>query len=110
MNQVGLSEQQDELRRMSQQIHFLNGKARGEGRRKKLYLQLIRRVRRMRKRLLRDLEPVRQNLESAPRSVAEPPARWPKKPWACIADDLARPWNKAPTSARDGSWRRRKSR
>ena len=56
MNQVGLEEQQEELRRMSQQILFLNGKARGQGRRQKLYFQLIRRVRRLRKRLLRDLE------------------------------------------------------
>jgi hypothetical protein len=29
MNQIGLLEQQEELRRMSQQIHFLNAKARG---------------------------------------------------------------------------------
>ena len=29
MNQIGLLEQLEELRRMSQQIHFLNGKARG---------------------------------------------------------------------------------
>ena len=63
MNQIGLLEQQQELRRMSQQIHFLNGKARGEAKRKKLYFQLLRRVRRLRKRLLRDLESVRWNLE-----------------------------------------------
>ena len=37
MNAIGLLEQQQELRRMSQQIHFLNGKARGEAKRKKLY-------------------------------------------------------------------------
>lgn len=64
MKQVGLAQQQEELRRMSQQILFLNGKARGQGKRKKLYFQLIRRVRRMRKRLVCDLEPVRENLES----------------------------------------------
>ncbi len=64
LKQVGLTEQQEEFRRMSQQILFLNGKARGQGRRQKLYFQLIRRVRRLRKRLLRDLEAVRQNLES----------------------------------------------
>jgi hypothetical protein len=32
MNQIGLLEQQEELRQMSQQIHFLNGKARGAAR------------------------------------------------------------------------------
>ena len=64
MNQIGLFEQQEELRRLNQQIHFLNGKARGEAKRKKLYFQLVRRVRRLRKRLLRDLESVRRNLES----------------------------------------------
>jgi hypothetical protein len=63
MNQIGLLEQQQELRRLSQQIHFLNGKVRGEAKRKKLYFQLLRRVRRLRKRLLRDLESVRRNLE-----------------------------------------------
>jgi hypothetical protein len=63
MNPIGLVEQQEELRGLSQQIHFLNGKARGEAKRKKLYFQLIRRVRRLRKRLLRDLELVRRNLE-----------------------------------------------
>jgi hypothetical protein len=35
MNQIGLLEQQEELRRLSQQIHFLNGKARGAAKRKK---------------------------------------------------------------------------
>ena len=50
--------------RMSQQILFLGGKARGQGRRKKLYCQLIRRVRRLRKRLLRDFERVYRNLET----------------------------------------------
>jgi len=64
MNSVGLAAQQEELRRMSQQILFLNGKARGQGRRKKLYFQLVRRVRRLRKRLLRDFERVLQNLET----------------------------------------------
>src|SRR6201997_2646214 len=64
MNQIGLLEQQQELRALSQQIHFLNGKARAEARRKKLYFQLLRRVGRLRKRLLRDLESVRRKLES----------------------------------------------
>ncbi|HEY2455722.1 MAG TPA: hypothetical protein VGI13_00370, partial [Candidatus Acidoferrum sp.] len=64
MNPVGLLEQQEELRRLNQQIHFLNGKARAEAKRKKLYFQLVRRVRRLRKRLLRDLESVRRKLES----------------------------------------------
>jgi hypothetical protein len=63
MNQIGLLEQQQELQRMSQQIDFLNGKARVEAKRKKLYFQLLRRVRRLRKRLLRDLESVGRNLE-----------------------------------------------
>src|ERR1700736_1935455 len=63
MNPIGLLEQQEELRRLNQQIHFLNGKARGEAKRKKLYFQLVRRVRRLRKRLLLDLESVRRNLE-----------------------------------------------
>src|ERR1700724_1383146 len=43
MNQIGLLEQLEELRRMSQQIHFLNGKARGAAKRKKVYFQLLRR-------------------------------------------------------------------
>jgi hypothetical protein len=63
MNQTGLLKQQQELRHLSQQIHFLNGKARGEAKREKLYFQLLRRVRRLRKRLLGDLESVRRNLE-----------------------------------------------
>ena len=48
---------------MSQQIDFLNGKARAEAKRKKLYFQLLRRVGRLRKSLLGDLESVRRNLE-----------------------------------------------
>jgi hypothetical protein len=63
MNQIGLLAQQQELRGLSQQIHFLNGKARGAAKRKKAYFQLLRRVRRLRKRLLGDLELVRRNLE-----------------------------------------------
>ena len=63
MNPIGLLEQHEELRRMNQQIHFLNGKARAEAKRQKVYFQLLRRVRRVRKRLLRDLESVRRNLE-----------------------------------------------
>jgi hypothetical protein len=88
MNQIGLSEQQEELRRMSQQMHFLNGKARGEAKRKKLYFQLIRRVRRLRKRLLRDLESVRRNLESR---TDLPPSRrlMGEEALSLIAEDLA---------------------
>jgi hypothetical protein len=63
MNQIGLLAQQQELRRLSQQIDFLNGKARAEAKRKKLYFHLLRRVRRLRKRLLRDLESVGRTLE-----------------------------------------------
>ena len=88
MNQIGLLEQQDELRRMSHQIDFLNGKARGEAKRKKLYFQLLRRVGRLRKRLLRDLESVRRNLE---RRTDLPPRRRLKAEEALclIAEDLA---------------------
>jgi hypothetical protein len=88
MNQIGLLEQQEELRRMSQQIDFLNGRARGEQKRKKLYFQLLRRVRRLRKRLLRDLESVRQNLEG--RTDLPPSRRLMGEEALClIADDLA---------------------
>jgi hypothetical protein len=88
MNPIGLLEQQEELRRLSQQIHFLTGKARAEAKRKKLYFQLIRRVRRLRKRLLRDLELVRRNLES--RSDLPPSRRLMAEEALClIADDLA---------------------
>jgi hypothetical protein len=71
MNQIGLLEQQKELRHLSQQIHFLNGKARAEAKRRKLYFHLVRRVRRLRKRLLRDLESVRRKLEGRCRSATE---------------------------------------
>lgn len=88
MNQIGLLEQQEELRRMSQQIDFLNGRARGEQKRKKLYFQLLRRVRRLRKRLLRDLESVRRNLEG--RADLLPSRRLMGEEALClIADDLA---------------------
>ena len=88
MNPIGLLEQQEELRRLSQQIHFLSGKARGEAKRKKWYFQLIRRVRRLRKRLLRDLETVRRNLES--RSDLPPSRRLMAEEALClIAADLA---------------------
>ena len=88
MNQIGLLEQQQELRALSQQIDFLNGKARAEARRKKLYFQLLRRVGRLRKRLLRDLESVRWNLESR---TDLPPSRRLKAEEALwlIAEDLA---------------------
>ena len=88
MNPIGLLEQQEELRRLSQQIHFLSGKARGEAKRKKWYFQLIRRVRRLRKRLLRDLETVRRNLEG--RSDLPPSRRLMAEEALClIAADLA---------------------
>ena len=88
MNPIGLFEQQEELRGLSQQIHFLNGKARGEAKRKKLYFQLIRRVRRLRKRLLRDLELVRRNLEGR---ADLPPSRrlMGEEALGLIVDDLA---------------------
>jgi hypothetical protein len=88
MNPIGLLEQQEELRRLSQQIHFLSGKARGEAKRKKWYFHLIRRVRRLRKRLLRDLETVRRNLES--RADLPPSRRLMGEEALClIAADLA---------------------
>jgi hypothetical protein len=88
MNPIGLLEQQEELRRMSQQIHFLNGKGRGAAKRKKLYFQLLRRVRRLRKRLLRDLESVRRNLEG--RTDLAPSRRLMGEEALClIAEDLA---------------------
>jgi hypothetical protein len=87
LQQVGLAVQQEELRRLSQQIHFLNGKARGEGKRKKLYFQLLRRVRRLRKRLVRDLEPVRAHL--AGRTDLPPRRRLPaEEAVAFMAEDL----------------------
>ena len=88
MNQIGLLAQQEELRRMSQQIHFLNGKARGAAKRKKVYFQLLRRVRRLRKRLLRDLESVRGNL--AGRADLLPSRRlMAEEALGLIAEDLA---------------------
>jgi hypothetical protein len=88
MNPIGLLEQQEELRRLSQQIHFLSGKPRGEAKRKKWYFHLIRRVRRLRKRLLRDLETVRRNLES--RADLPPSRRLMGEEALClIAADLA---------------------
>jgi hypothetical protein len=88
MNPIGLLEQQEELRRLSQQIHFLTGKARAGAKRKKWYFQLIRRVRRLRKRLLRDLETVRRNLEGR---ADLPPSRrlMAEETLGLIADDLA---------------------
>ena len=80
--------QQDKLRRMSQQIDFLNGKTRAEAKRKKLYFQLLRRVGRLRKHLPRDLESVRRNLEGR---TDLPPSRRLKAEEALglIAEDLA---------------------
>ena len=88
MNQSGLLEQQQELRGLSQQIDFLNGKARTEARRKKLYFQLLRRVRRLRKRLLRDLESVGRNLECR---TDLPPSRrlMAQEVLGLISEDLA---------------------
>jgi len=88
MNQIGLLVQQEELRRMSQQIDFLDGRARAEAKRKKLYFQLIRRVHRLRKRLLRDLESVRRNLEGR---TDLPPSRrlMGEEALRLIAEDLA---------------------
>src|ERR1700681_4962060 len=88
MNQIGLLEQQEELRSLSQQIHFLNGKAQGAAKRKKVYFQLLRRARRLRKRLLRDLELVRRNLEG--RTDLPPSRRLKGEEALClIAEDLA---------------------
>jgi hypothetical protein len=88
MNPIGLLEQQEELRRLNQQIHFLSGKARGEAKRKKLYFQLVRRVRRLRKRLVRDLESVRRNLEG--RTDLAPSRRLRgQEALGLIAEDLA---------------------
>src|SRR5258708_22024968 len=72
MNPIGLLEQQEELRRLSQQIHFLTGKARGEAKRKKWYFQLIRRVCGLGKRLLCELDTVCRNLGSR---ACLPPSR-----------------------------------
>src|ERR1700731_4683362 len=88
MNPIGLLVQHEELRRLSQQIDFLTGKARGEAKRKKLYFQLVRQVRRLRKRLLRDLALVRRNLEG--RCDLPPSRRLLGEEALClIADDLA---------------------
>ena len=88
MHPIGLLEQQEELRRLNQQIHFLNGKARAEAKRQKLYFQLVRRVRRLRKRLLRDLESVRRKLES--RTDLAPSRRLRgQEALGLIAEDLA---------------------
>jgi hypothetical protein len=87
MQQVGLAEQQEELRRLSQQILFLDGKARRQVKRQKLYFQLLRGVRRLRKRLLRDLEPVRQSLAAR---CDLPPSRrlMAEEAVALVAEDL----------------------
>jgi Transposase DDE domain len=87
MNPIGLLKQQEELRGLSQQIDFLSGKGRGEAKRKKLYFQLLRRVRRLRKRLLRDLESVCRNLEG--RDDLPPSRRLMGQEALClIAEDL----------------------
>ena len=88
MNPIGLLQQQQELRQYCQQIDFLQGKGRAEAKRKKLYFQLLRRVRRLRVRLLRDLELVRRNLE---RRTDLPPSRrlMAEEVLCLIAEDLA---------------------
>jgi hypothetical protein len=88
MNPIGLSAQQQELRRYCQQIDFFQGKGRAEAKRKKLYFQLLRRVRRIRKRLLRDLEAMRQNLEAR---TDLPPSRrlMSQEVLGLIAEDLS---------------------
>jgi hypothetical protein len=88
MNPIGLLQQQQELRQYCQQIAFLQGKGRAEAKRKKLYFQLLRRVRRLRVRLLRDLELVGRNLE---RRTDLPPSRrlMAEEVLCLIAEDLA---------------------
>jgi transposase, IS5 family len=87
MDPIGLLAQQQELRRYCQQIDFLQGKGRAEAKRKKLYFQLLRRVRRIRKRLLRDLESVCQKLEAR---TDLPPSRrlMSQEVLSLIAEDL----------------------
>ena len=77
-----------QTRLLSQQIHFLNGKARGEAKRKKLYFHLLRRVRRMRKRLLCDLESVRRHLEGRTDLLPSRRLMGEEALWL-IGDDLA---------------------
>jgi hypothetical protein len=87
MNPIGLLQQQQELRRYCRQIDFLQGKGRAEAKRRKLYFQLLRRVRRMRKRLLRDLELVGRKLENR---TDLPPSRrlMSEEVLSLIAEDL----------------------
>ena len=88
MNPIGLLEQQQELRRYGQQIDFLQGKGRAEAKRRKLYFQLLRRVRRIRQRLLRDLESVCRSLGAR---TDLPPSRrlMSEEVLGLIAEDLA---------------------
>jgi hypothetical protein len=87
MNPIGLSAQQQELQRYCQQIDFLQGKGRAEAKRRKLYFQLLRRVRRLRQRLLRDLESVCRKLEAR---TDLPPSRrlMSQEVLSLIAEDL----------------------
>ena len=87
MNPLGLLQQQQELGRYCRQIDFLQGKGRAEAKRRKLYFQLLRRVRRMRKRLLRDLELVARKLETR---TDLPPSRrlMSEEALSLIAEDL----------------------
>jgi hypothetical protein len=88
MNPIGLLEQQQELRRYGQQIDFLRGKGRAQAKRRKLYFQLLRRVRRIGKRLLRDFESVCRTLEAR---TDLPPSRrlMSEEVLGLIAEDLA---------------------
>ena len=88
MNPIGLLEQQQELRRYGQQIDFLQGKGRAQAKRRKLYFQLLGRVRRIGKRLLRDFESVRRTLEAR---TDLPPSRrlMSEEVLGLIAEDLA---------------------
>src|SRR5262249_37369306 len=63
MNPIGLSAQQQELRRYCQQIDFLQGNGRAEAKRKKLYFQLLGRAHGIRRRLLREFESGGRTLE-----------------------------------------------
>jgi len=88
MNPIGLSAQHQELRRYGQQIDFLQGKGRAEAKRRKLYFQLLRRVRRIRKRLLRDLDSVCRKLEAR---TDLPPSRrlMSQEVLSLVAEDLS---------------------
>jgi hypothetical protein len=105
MNQIGLLEQQEELRRLSQQIHFLNGKARGAAKRRRCISTYCA------ERLLRDLELVRWNLEG--RTDLAPSRRLKGEESFCASSlRIWQLWNKPPrrlsTSSSDPGTGRRK--